>query len=424
MNTTNPALLQFSINGINLGNIFQASYNSCEWNQFYSIWNSGNNTSVDICIVNQNTNAAGNDFALDDIGFYELCTSVDSVKISVIPTTQSFSQVVCDSLRWHGTLYNTTGAYTYSFVNANGCISTDTLHLTVNTSTYRVENQMACRNFIWHNVNYTSSGTYLYRYNNGFGCPSVDTLHLAINARPNLGQDVTRKICYGSTFDLTSLFSLSGLQSNWTFNGNLVNNPALAYMNGIYQLVVTDISGCNDTAKVNLAINPPVIANAGNDTVVQLNTSFQLHGSGGSTYLWSPSGVLNNSNVASPLATISNSTQFVLIVFDNLGCSDSDSILVRAISGPQIYVPNSFTPNGDGLNDIFKPIYVGIYKINYFSIFNRYGEKIFETSSINIGWDGKFKGSNQPMTNYIWIVSGKDKNNNPVQKKGNVLLIR
>jgi gliding motility-associated-like protein len=544
MNSVNPALLQFSINGINLGNTFNASSNSCDWNQFYSTWNSGTNNTASICIVNQNSLALGNDFALDDIGFFELCNSIDSVTVTVnnlsinlfaqdtiracnasyvldagagyanyqwntgaqtqtinatnsgwyyCSVTQgncisndsvflslvnssinSVTQTVCDSLRWYGTLYVNSGTYTYTYTNANGCASTDTLHLTVNrsthfsftqticdslrwngmlyqlsgiylynynnsagcastdtlhltikSSTHQSESHEACRYFIWHETVYRSSGIYFYRYINNANCPSVDTLHLTIHPGPNLGPDKRNKICYGTDFNLNSLYNLTAINIiNWTLNNNSVSDPIHANQAGNYQLIVGDIFGCTDTAMVNLSINPPIICNAGNDTIVQMNTPFQLHGSGGQTYIWSPAGVLNNPFIAAPWGNISGTTEFMLTTFDDIGCSDEDSVNVRAIEGPQFYVPNAFTPNGDGLNDIFRPINVGIPTITEFCIYSRYGEKIFETSNLKKGWDGNYKGLKQPMSNYVWIVKGIDINNKSVQKKGNVLLIR
>jgi gliding motility-associated-like protein len=204
----------------------------------------------------------------------------------------------------------------------------------------------------------------------------------------------------------------------------LVTNPTLANQAGFYQLVATDIYGCSDTVNVNLIINPPVISNAGNDTIVQINIPFQLNGSGGQNYSWSPAGLLNNPNISSPTGSISSATVFILQVFDDIGCSDLDSVYVKALSGPQLYVPSAFTPNGDGLNDIFRPINVGIPIITEFSIYNRFGKKVFETSDSKKGWDGNYNGVKQPMSNYVWIVRGIDRDNKSLQKKGNVLLIR
>ncbi len=79
----NPAVLQFTINGQVIGDPFEASFTSCQWDQFYQLWNSGTSTTADICITNQNTFASGNDFALDDISFTPICTYTDTVSVTV-----------------------------------------------------------------------------------------------------------------------------------------------------------------------------------------------------------------------------------------------------------------------------------------------------------------------------------------------------
>jgi gliding motility-associated-like protein len=398
-------VLQLTLNNSTHNSITQTVCDSIRWNGMLYL-NSGTHTY-------SYTNTNG-------------CASVDTLHLTVNRSTHlSVTQTVCDSLRWNGILYQSSGVYLYNYINTAGCASVDTLHLTIKSSTHQSESHEVCRYFTWHETVYRNSGIYLYRYINSLGCPSVDTLHLTIHPGPVLGQDKSKKICYGTDFNLNSLFNLTAINViNWTLANNSVTDPTHANQAGNYQIIVGDIFGCEDTAMVNLSINPPVISNAGNDTIVQLNIPFQLHGSGGQTYSWSPAGVLNNPFIAAPWGNITGTTEFMLTTYDDIGCSDEDFVKVKALAGPQFYVPNAFSPNGDGLNDIFKPINVGIPFITKFCIYNRYGEKVFETSDLNKGWDGRFNGVDQPMFNYVWVVIGLDKNQKIIQKKGNVLLIR
>ena len=96
---------------------------------------------------------------------------------------------------------------------------------------------------------------------------------------------------------------------------------------------------------------------------------------------------------------------------------------MRVYDGPTYYVPTSFTPNGDGLNDFFRAIPVGITTTEYFRVFNRYGQVVFETNKWLQGWDGSFQGRKQASGTYIWIVKGIDKYNKKVEQKGTVVLI-
>jgi len=87
-------------------------------------------------------------------------------------------------------------------------------------------------------------------------------------------------------------------------------------------------------------------------------------------------------------------------------------------------LPNAFSPNGDGINDIFRPIPAGIVSTDWFRIFSRYGTLVFETSQWMKGWDGNFKGVKQPIGNYVWAIKGIGRNGKVIEMKGNVLLMR
>ena len=193
-----------------------------------------------------------------------------------------------------------------------------------------------------------------------------------------------------------------------------------------YTLTVTDNYGCNFsvTDAVNVRVQPPVPAFAGNDTIAVKGIPHQLYGSGGNTYLWSPSFPLNSALNQNPLATLQNDTKFVLKVTDFAGCIGYDTVFIKVYVGPTYYVPNAFTPNGDGQNDVFRAIPVGIEKTDWFRIFNRYGETVFETNQFLKGWDGTYRGKKQQVGTYVWIIKGTDRNGKTVQMKGTVLLLQ
>jgi gliding motility-associated-like protein len=108
-----------------------------------------------------------------------------------------------------------------------------------------------------------------------------------------------------------------------------------------------------------------------------------------------------------------------------VGCATSDTIHLKVVKGPEIYVPTAFTPNGDGLNDKFKIIPVGITNIRYFNIYNRWGQLIFSTQDPSKGWDGTVKGIPQPAGTYVWVVAGNSSVDQALLKKqGTLVLIR
>src|SRR5450432_1261341 len=107
------------------------------------------------------------------------------------------------------------------------------------------------------------------------------------------------------------------------------------------------------------------------------------------------------------------------------GCFDSDTINVTVYKvEPGLYVPNAFTPNSDGINDIFRPIPIGMKTISWFRVYNRWGKLMFSTAQIGKGWDGTFNGKAQDAAVYVWMAEGIDYLNKKVTKKGSFVLIR
>lgn len=194
----------------------------------------------------------------------------------------------------------------------------------------------------------------------------------------------------------------------------------------IYRLQVKDNYGCNfvSTDEVRVRMNEPVPAFAGNDTIASLGLPHQLLGSGGSEYLWSPIHFFNDPRAQNPTVVLQNDMTFYLTVTDNFGCVGTSSVFVRAFKGPTYYIPNAFTPNSDGINDVFKAIAPGIKQTFYFKVFNRFGQLMFNTQNISYGWDGNFKGVAQPTAVYVWIIKGLDITGKTVEMKGTVTLIR
>ena len=390
------------------------------------------------------------------------CDSSATLNLTVSSTSTSFNTASICSIQlpyvWNGQNLNISGDYSITLPNANsqGCDSIVRLHLIVNQSPlnpsttllitycqFDLSSQLSASGnyppMLWYNsptgLNNTTNapypstnlpGTYQYyvSQNNG-NCESPRTnIKVVVNSKPELQKDTTLRICYGTTANLQILFNTTGLNFSWTTNNTPVYNPYNIAIGGIYQLIATNSAGCIDTAVVNLIIQPKVIANAGNDDNASINTPYQLSGSGGGTYLWSPSFVLDNPTLANPTAILNSDTRFYLTVKDNWGCTDLDSVLIKVYNGQSFYVPNAFTPDGDGLNDLFRPTYVGIKKLDYFRVYNRYGVLIFETNDIGRGWDGRYKGVRQNLDNYIFIVKAIDKFGYDKVMKGNILLLR
>jgi gliding motility-associated-like protein len=182
--------------------------------------------------------------------------------------------------------------------------------------------------------------------------------------------------------------------------------------------------GCSsDTLQATLTIYQ-THAKLGNDTTVAFGQPLQLHASGGDLYQWMPATGLSDASSPDPVAILHSDMQYVVAAYTTLGCPTYDTILVKAYPGPEIYVPNAFTPDHNGHNDRFRPIPAGMAGISHFNIYNRTGQLVYSSADAGQGWDGTLNGQPQPEGTYIWTVKGQDYLGKVHEQKGVVVLIR
>lgn len=167
-------------------------------------------------------------------------------------------------------------------------------------------------------------------------------------------------------------------------------------------------------------------ANAGNDTSMASGQALQLQASGGSSYTWSPITGLNNPFIANPVLILSGTqtVTYTVRAYTTAGCESFDDIMIQVIQAPEIYLPSAFTPDGDGLNDIYKPGLVGIREFKMLSIYNRFGQRVFTSTDAGVGWNGNFKGKKQNSGVYIAVASGFDHRGLLIERRERVNLIR
>jgi gliding motility-associated-like protein len=197
-----------------------------------------------------------------------------------------------------------------------------------------------------------------------------------------------------------------------------------------YVLRVTDTLGCPKPSfdTVLVTILPKVQAFAGNDTTVVIGQPLLFNATGGDDYTWSPPSFLSNAFINNPIGVYNSSIdsiRYKVLVKNILGCSDSDYVKVTVFkTSPDIFVPTAFSPNGDGRNDLFRPIPVGIKRLDFFRVFNRWGQLVFASDSPFKGWDGSFGGRPQGNDTFIWVAQGTDFTGKVIYKKGSVTLTR
>jgi len=259
------------------------------------------------------------------------------------------------------------------------------------------------------------------------------TVQVQVNAAPALGADREAVICTGGFYNLSVLYAGAGVPVSVELNGSPVSRPDSLTASGVYEVIADGGNGCADTALVSLQVQPPLIASAGNDTIAVLGQPFQLAPSGGgtgATYQWTDLGPsftaqFSDPRIANPTVILRDPVDSLRVdITDRWGCRGNAVIRITVLAGPAFYVPTAFSPNGDGLNDIFRAIPVGFGKLRYFRVFNRFGELVFETSRYLDGWDGTYKGKAQQPGNYVWVLQAEGRNGGLVERKGNVVLVR
>lgn len=283
---------------------------------------------------------------------------------------------------------------------------------------------------------YPDSGTYLVKLvvNKGSTCP--DSISRLVKVYPsfhaNFGFDGLN--CPGSPIQFSdSSFGTYMPVTSWLWNfgdgttGD-VPNPAHIYnQGGIYNvtLISKNIKGCTDTAfdQVLIDLFRPF---AGNDTVIVQGESINFNATGGQLYTWAPADRLSNPNISNPRGDFPDTGTFSYSVFveSSYGCRGYDTINILVVGQGAFFMPSGFTPNGDGRNDIFRPVTVGYGSLNYFRIYNRYGQQVFSTAQLGTGWDGTVNGEDAQMDVYYWQISATDKDGQETVTKGDVTLIR
>ena len=156
------------------------------------------------------------------------------------------------------------------------------------------------------------------------------------------------------------------------------------------------------------------------------NDQSQLTATGAVQYSWSPASSLNNPNIANPIARPMTQTQYVVKGINNNGCANYDSVTVAvtAINKGDYLMPSAFTPNNDGLNDCYGIRYWGIILDLEFSIYNRWGERVFYAKQPGACWDGRYKGIPQDPGVFVYIIKAKTSCESYVFRKGTIALIR
>jgi len=445
-------ILQFQINGSLIGAPYTVSASPGTWMNFYSTWYSGTSTTATICIYDELTAAAGNDFVIDDISFSPICLATDSIYVNAIAadTTKSATDTsACavpgsillsgpagySSYVWNtGSTVNTitvSAAGTYWVSVTGPCVlHVDTFHVsfTAPTQTSHILSDSMCTgaslslngpagssSYTWSDgstsssISVSNSGTY---WSSGAaGCSvTTDTFHVAELPLPSVSLGNDTSVCEGTDLVVAANES-AGVTNLWS-NGE-TSNAIIVNSAGQYVLTV-DQNGCTNTDTINIGMMYPPTLNLGPDTSLCNGDYYMISAPAGESVIWSTGKVANS-------ITVNETGAYWGKIVNQCGVA-VDTVNVDI--GPcDVATPDAFSPNNDGSNDVFYVRGTGIVEMD-FRVYNRWGQLVFESKDVKYGWDGTYKGEPQPVDIYAYSLEVRLLDGTTKKLKGNITLLR
>jgi gliding motility-associated-like protein len=301
------------------------------------------------------------------------CDSIITLNLTIFnPTIGDTSASACETFTWYGNTYAASGDYSQLLQSQNGCDSTVILHLTIHQATFGDTTAISCGAFTWYGNNYPNSGTYTHLLQNMHGCDSLVSLNLTVNEFQSF--DVNVVSC-----------------GTHTWNG--INYES----SGTYTQSFPIGEACDSIVNLNLTVIPKPLAQFSTDKletdIVNPSILFENQSENAISYLWNlGDGVSSNEADLEHSYSEPNNYTIRLIAYATEDCTDTAFVTIKVTNVPIYYVPNSFTPNGDELNNTFKPIFGPNFtpKEYEFRIYNRWGEVLFVSFDPSIGWDGTY----------------------------------
>jgi len=520
MITVSPAQIRFSINGVQLGPIYNAPARVNEWDRFFITWNPGASKTATIEIVDVLNISNGNDFGLDDIFFGQVISCTDRVKVGLTPPPSAHlagqSAGVCAggtavftalpvgagnrlSYQWQLNGVNAgMNASTYSYSSpVNGdrvnCILTDpdacpgnqvihsdtfsvavaapvTPAVTITTAsstictgadmtlTAAATNGGGAASIQWMVNSVVRGSGYTFTApapadGDVISCLLVSSLPctapvasnvVVVRLQPAVAASLQITASAGVVCsDSVVVFTASPVNGGdyplyqWQLNGKATGGTGPVYSASHWNN--GDVIGCILTSSLSCTVSVPAantitmnvlpspeILQMPPDEIIAAGSSVVLSpliSGNGLHYSWSPSDGLSDAAVAAPVASPSIPTVYRLTVTAGDGCTATGKVVIGVFRSLQM--PNAFTPNGDGRNDVFRIPAIISLKINGFLVYNRQGNLLFSTRDATKGWDGRYGARLQPAGTYIWAIEY----DNPlikssVRQSGTVELVR
>lgn len=284
--------------------------------------------------------------------------------------------------------------------------------------------------------NPAATNTYTVTGTDGNGCQNTANITVTVTVCEPMvaGFSYQDNICLGDCITLTDTTTGIPISWSWDFGGGATpntstdQNPVVCFnATGTFniQLTTSDAGGNNSSTTNSISVfgTPTVVAE--HDTVIDIGYEaiINANGTGPGSYLWIPSDAIDCDTCSNAMVKPEVNTTYYVTFTDVNGCQATDSVMVYVNFIEGIGIPQAFSPNGDGNNDVLFVRGFGIESLK-FSIYNRYGQLVFETTDQNIGWDGMFKGREENPGVFVWVLEYTFINGNGGLTSGNTTLIR
>jgi gliding motility-associated-like protein len=329
-----------------------------------------------------------------DNGNHAGCDSIVTLHLTINHSSSSeFEIEACDRYVWNDTTYIGSGNYTRTFTNAAGCDSTVTLHLTINHPHHLSITQNACLSFEWNGTTYTTSGDYYYEHPDENGCTQVDTLHLTIS-EPSY-TSTSEYVCEpytwnGVTYTSTGTYVYRDVESDC----EQVDTLHLFFVDTTTTIISHTYNFCKEEqAILEVSSTLPHIEWSTGDTL--------------------------------PIITVFEPGTYTVTASQGQ-CSISRQYTIQPCEH-KILLPNAFTPNGDGLNDVFCIPEGYLDQLDDYGfevfIYDRWGELVFMSNNKEFHWDGTVKGRLLHNNTYIYLIKYVNKSGAEGLIKGSVIVL-
>lgn len=268
------------------------------------------------------------------------------------------------------------------------------------------------------------------------GCTDRDSVFIKVQQRFNLLVSPGDTICAGESVQLAAA---GAHLYTWSPAGGL-NNASIASPRAspsastVYHVTGTDSAHCFiDTASVIITVYPIPEVETGPDVTIAVGSGIQLNATASgdvTSWNWAPGTGLSCTTCPGPVASPRQTTRYRVDVKNMGGCPANDYLTINVVCGSgNMYIPNTFSPNGDGINDRFYPRGRGLYTIRMLRIFNRWGEIVFEKFNFNpndasMGWDGRYKGQVLSPDVFVYTCDIICENNEVLTVKGDITLLQ